>query len=437
MPEFETKPATSIANDSRREYDELKSRKLAVLCGRNNSGKSFVLRQLVHELGETSSYLGPARYQNFNVLSAISPGTNSRSEKWQHFVDQWRRANQNMDNSPLNLGQAIAELTDAQRTLLFELVDRLLSSETAIHYSIPDNTMSQKYISVDGYNLAFTSSGFRLVAVLLTALFDTDYTHVLIDEPELGLSPETQGILADFILDDEQRQRYFPHIKNIILATHSPLFLDRHDLSCNYFIERRDTQISIRQLKTIQDLNSLQFFLLGNRFENLFLPSAIILVEGPCDYDYVNRLVALRFPNSLISVIHCGGDSRIRDVVHVAKQMLSDIRRSPYADRMFVILDSVHGHGLTEELERMGIAKDNIIVWDANGIEYVYPRDVLEKRFGDFDKLIIEDDRVSANGTVVLKKELSEFVVANMTADHELPSELKERFLNKLDSVIY
>jgi hypothetical protein len=335
------------------------------------------------------------------------------------------------------LARAIAELSDRQRDVLFELVDRLLGSTTAIRYTIPDNSMSQRYVAVDDHNLAYTSTGFRLVMTLLTSLLDTDYQRLLIDEPELGLSPETQGLIADFIFDSDNRTKYFPHIETITLATHSPIFLDRETITHNYFIDRSESTITIRQLSTVQDLNALQFYLLGNRFESLFLPSAIILVEGPCDFDYLNRLVVLRFPHSLMSVIPCGSDSRITEVVHIARQMLSDIRRSPYADRICVVLDSVHGRGLIQQLEAMGIAKDNIIIWEANGIEHVYPRAILEERFGSFDRLHIDDDRVSANGIVLRKKELSDYVVAHLTAQHELPDELKDKFVSKLQAVVY
>jgi predicted ATPase len=69
----------------------------------------------------------------------------------------------------------------------------------SIQQTHPTNSMSQKYISVDGYNLAYQGSGFRLAAVLLACLVDADQTTLIIDEPELGLSPEIQATLADFL----------------------------------------------------------------------------------------------------------------------------------------------------------------------------------------------------------------------------------------------
>jgi hypothetical protein len=125
---------------------------------------------------------------------------------------------------------------------------------------------------------------FRLAAVLLACLVDADHTTLIIDEPELGLSPEIQALLADFLYTEAQRREYFPHLQSVIVATHSPLFLDRQNVTSNYFISRVEQVISIKQLATIQDLNSLQFLLLGNRFETLHLPSAFVLVEGLFDH---------------------------------------------------------------------------------------------------------------------------------------------------------
>lgn len=297
--------------------------------------------------------------------------------------------------------------------------------------------MSQKYVSVDGYNISFTSSGFRLVATLLTSLLDTHYSKILIDEPELGLSPEIQGILADLLFDAERRKEYFPHIESIILATHSPIFLDRTRIFNNYFVDRDGVEISIRQLSTVQDLNSLQFFLLGNRFETLFLPSAIVLVEGKCDYAYIDRLIAIRYPGSAVSVILCNGDSQIKEVVNVARQMLSDIQRSPYGDRIFVVLDSIHGIGISQQLQDMGVREDNIITWGKNGIEFMYPESLLEKRFGAFDQLEVNDDVVTTNGIQVKKADLANFVTKNLSAAVELPTELEVKLLDKLDTILF
>jgi predicted ATPase len=426
---------TIIAPASRDAYKAITAASLSVLVGRNNSGKSFILRKLATDLGQGAAYLGPARFQNFNTLSPYGPSSDRRLKKYQQMLQHLTRNNQNYDNSPVNLQQAIAELNDEQRAALFTIIDGMLGSKTQIRPTIADNSMSQRYVQVDDHNLSFTSTGYRLVATLLTSLLDKDYTRFLIDEPELGLSPETQGAFADFILDPKQRASRLPHAKSIVIATHSPVFVNRTGIATNFFVDRVGHEITIKQLRTVQEIADLQFRLLGNRFETLFLPSAIVLVEGKTDYNYIDRLIAMKYPDLAISVVRCNNDSRIREVLAIARQMLKDLSKSPYANRIFAVVDSVHGAGLVAKLHEMGIALGNVVVWSANGIEHFYPRAILEAIFGNFDGLSIRDDVVTANGISKKKAELSREVCAKLAPDTVMPDELQQKLLGKIDAV--
>lgn len=183
MYQFDQKPSTVFSDQAQQFLEEIKRSSYAVLCGRNNCGKSFILKKLTLTLGESASYLGPARYQNFNVLGYFTPNRNRRSDRWRNFLYQWQDQTQNIDNSPLNLQQAIAELNDDKRDQLIEIMEKLLGSKMEIRSTVSDNSMSQKYISVDGHNISFTSSGYRLIATLVTSLLDEEYNTFLIDEP--------------------------------------------------------------------------------------------------------------------------------------------------------------------------------------------------------------------------------------------------------------
>lgn len=437
MANHATKPPTQVATEAQDAYRSLLSNSMSILCGRNNSGKSFILRKLLTELGENATYLGPQRYQNFNILSPYGPQDNRKKNKYRQLMQHFSNDNQNLDNSPFNLQQAIAELSDERRAKLFEVMGNMLDTELSVKHTITNNSMSQMYIDVDGYNLSYTSSGVRLIASLVTSLLDTDYKHFLIDEPELGISPEVQTLFAEWLLNKENREKYIDHIETIVLATHSPIFLDRIEISNNFWIEKTGTKISIEALTSIGDLNRLQFRLLGNRFETLFLPSAIIIVEGKTDLAYVRRLVSLRNEQCTVSVIPGNSDSRIRDILANIKQMFGDIRRSPYADRIFVVLDSVHGHDFPAKIEKDGIPSDHIVVWDRNGIEYLYPERLLREKFGAFEKMQIEDDRVIANSLEFSKNELSNFVVDRLSVDDILPLELEEKLLKPLGEILF
>ena len=429
---YDQKPGTHFSDASTATLQTIRESEYAVLVGRNNCGKSFLLKSLTQQWGQNASYLGPARYQNFNLLGYYTPNRNRRSEKWNQFMQQWQQQQQNIDNSPVNLQQAIAELSDDQRISLAEIVKTLLGVELEWRQTVENNSMSQKYISCGGHNISYTSSGFRLITTLVTSLLDTDYDTFLIDEPELGISPEAQGILADFLFDRQHRAKYFPHIKTIVFATHSTIFLDRTRITNNYTVEKVGDEISIQPIQSQADFNSIHFFLLGNRFETLYLPSAIVLVEGKCDDKFVERVLALRYSASQISVISANSDSRIKEILNIAKGILADIQRSPYRDRIFVILDSVHSAGLPDQLEAMGIPKDNIVVWPKNGIEFYYPPTLIDKVFGAGAEITIAGDLVSRNGISHNKAELVGKVSSMLQPDTEMHDEFETRFLQRL-----
>lgn len=348
-------------------------------------------------------------------------------------MNQWQQQQQNIDNSPVNLQQAIAELADEQRDKLTEVIYDLLGVTLEFRYTVENNSMSQKYISCDGHNISYTSSGFRLITTLVTSLLDTDYDTFLIDEPELGISPEAQGVLADFLFDRNHRVKYFPHIKTLVFATHSTIFLDKSHISNNYTVSKHGDEIAISPVQTQSDFNSIHFFLLGNRFETLYLPSSIILVEGKCDHKFVERVTSLRHSNSQISVIAANSDNRIKEVLSVAKGLLSDLQKSPYRDRIFIILDSVHQSGLPNQLESMGILRENIVIWPRNGIEYYYPPSLIDKIYGLGDEMIIDGDIVSRNGVSYNKNELAEKVISMMNTETVMHPDFQTLFLSKLE----
>ncbi len=151
--------------------------------------------------------------------------------------------------------------------------------------------------------------------------------------------------MADFLFSRQRRAEYFPHVKTLIMATHSTIFLDRLNLKNNYIVEKAGDEISVRPIETQGEFNRVHFFLLGNRFETLFLPSAILLVEGKCDRMFIERVLAVKYPSTQFSVIDAGSDDRIKDVLATARNSAS-IPESPYHDRIFAIVDSVHARDL-------------------------------------------------------------------------------------------
>jgi predicted ATPase len=428
---YDQRPPTSFTPEAQTVLAALRERDYAVLVGPNNCGKSYILRSITQGLGMRASYLGPSRYQNFNLLGYFTPDRNRKQNRFNIFMNHWGNQSQNIDNSPLNLQEAIAELSDQQRTRLQELIRLLLKSDMEILHTVANNSMSQKYISVTGHNISYTSSGFRLIVTLLTSLLDEEYDTFLVDEPELGISPEAQGILADFLFDREHREKYFAHIRTLILATHSTIFLDRKSVSNNFAVAKEGDKIHITPILSVADFQRIHFFLLGNRLETLWLPSLIVFVEGQTDHAFIEHVLALKFPDFQISVILGGSDGQIKNLAYMAKSILGDIQKSPYRDRIVVVLDSVHGADIVSRLVAIGIQLENIVIWPRNGIEYYYPPEAMNQIFpGAESDIVIDNDRVIRNGLTYTKAELAAKVNHLVTSSMNMSKDFDERFMS-------
>lgn len=432
---FDQRPNTIIEYETDAIAAQLKSGPYSCIIGPNNTGKSFLLKNLVLELGESANYLGPARYSNFNSLSPYAPQPSRRSQWWRQFREQFRSKNQNLDNSPFNIQQAIAELSDARRKKLFEIVRELLGVELSLELSHPQNEMSQRYISSDGHNFSYSSSGTRLVVSIITSLLDEEYTHFLIDEPELGISPKAQGQLADFLLDAENRAKYFPHAANIVFATHSSLFLDRTNISNNFIIQKSEDTVRVTRLESLADFNQVHFFLLGNRLESLFLPSVILFVEGPTEEKYLNRVLQTKYPKLSASIINATNDGEMKRYAHMMSQIFPDIQRSPYNGRVVPILDSVHGRGITDALQKKGVCEDRIITWSKNGIEHYYPERIMRELFGGYGPISTLGDDVTMCGITKRKMDLADQVVSKIDVATEYPDEFSQKLFSVLDAL--
>jgi hypothetical protein len=296
--------------------------------------------------------------------------------------------------------------------------------------------MSQQYVSVNGYNISYASSGYRLITSLVTSLLSDEHDTYLIDEPELGISPEAQGTFSDFLFDPALRNKYFPHVRSLVFATHSTLFLDRRVVSNNYFVTKTAELIDIEQVSSVADINRVHFFLLGNRLEALYMPSAIIIVEGKTDVAYIERVLRVRYPAVRFSLIAANSDSRIRDVFNVTKNLFGDIQKSPYSHRVFAIVDSTHGTGMIQHLEGMGMPRQNIVVWEKNGIEYYYPQNLIQEVFHSTEPISVHGDRISLNGLTYTKQQLSDLILPRIDGRTVYPAEFSCEFLNKLECAI-
>lgn len=413
---------------------------LTVLSGANNSGKSAFLKGLKQHLGRTAYFMGPVRFYHVHHIGSQPRNENELNELEQQFISMVRQQDQNYETNFLDLSRILVSLTDSQRDKLLALCSDLIGGNFTLRQVDPTNRLSMHYVDIDGTNLGHASTGTRLLMTLLGTCMDTRFSTMLIDEPELGLSPKVQRAFADFLQDPAARREVFPHLANVYLATHSHLFLDRRELTNNFVVIRDGRHLTVQQVGTISELHQLQFNMLGNDLETIFLPAAIVVVEGKTDHRYVERLIELHFPTRRITVISGSGDVKAK--VHSIRETFGGgLQTSPYRDRLFVVVDSVHDVSLRDGLITMGLPPNHIVIWSENGIEYAYPPSLLADIFSCDEEAIgemtISGDLVRLRGIELRKVELCERVVARLTAGTALPSEVEEKLIAPLRSAIH
>ena len=409
-----------------------------VLAGPNNSGKSLTLRWLKSTLGRAAYFVGTNRFYHVYHLSTGLRQANELDQFESNFNSQFRDDSHNHEQNVLDLGRILQGLKDNRRNQLFEICGALIGSKFSLQLVERGNDLSPRYIDMDGQNLSVGSTGTRLLMTILGICMDDRFNTILIDEPELGLSPRVQESLSAFFQDQEQRAQYFPHLERVFIASHSSLFLSRSDISSNYVLTKEGRRISLDRVQTIQEFHRLQFNLLGNSLESMFFPSAIVIVEGKTDFAYLDRVIGLRMAGRRVTVISSGGD--VKKKVYSLKEIFGDFERSPFRGRVFVVLDSVHQLGLSDELVRMGVLAEQIVVWPKNGIEYYYPTGILAALFStpleQVSQLTIDADRVSINGITKTKNELATEVIRQLSEATTYPAELEGSLLVPLSKAV-
>lgn len=411
---------------------------LTAIAGANNTGKSLVLKYLKQQLGRTAYLIGPNRFYHVYHFSSGLRDPNQLDQFENQFNQTFSQDQHNHEQNFFDLNQIIIGLNNKRRGELFELCGSLLGCTLTMKRVAEDNDLSPSYIDMDGQNLAVGSTGTRLLMTILGICMDERFSTILIDEPELGLSPKVQQSLVSFLTDPVERAKYFPHLASVFVATHSHLFLNRTDIESNFIVSKDAGNVTISQVRTISEFHRLQFNLLGNSLEAMFLPSAILVTEGKTDAEYIDRIMGVRFPDNKISVNSSGGDPKRR--IQGLKDAFGDLSRSPLRSRIFVILDSVHQVGLARELTDMGLLAENAIIWDRNGIEYVYPETLLCAIFScpkeRLAELQICGDVVSLNGVERKKNELKTEILARLTNNTELPQEVETKLIKSIRNAI-
>jgi len=407
---------------------------VTVLSGPNNGGKTLLLKHLFSLTGHGGYLVGCNRFSNVDVLNSRQREQHEHRRYYENFMFEFERSSQNTENNELNLEQVLTGLKDRQRSKLFTTAEALIGNQFVMERTDPDNEFSPFHVKMDGENLRYGSSGTRLFLTILGILLDERFSTLLIDEPEIGLSPRLQARMAGFLYNAVERSAFCPHLKQLYIATHSHIFLDRSAYANNFVVTKVDKLISAQQLQTASDLHGLQFNMLGNDLELLYLPTAIVLVEGETDALFGSKTVGFHVPRRKVAFVRAHGEGEVLKKINYFKESFGDLASSPYRDRLFVLYDKEISTSLTR-IENAGVRRDNIVVLLKNGIEHYYPQALVAEAFhcseAEVSSIPLGRDPVDHNEHRYSKNDLAKFVVERLTEIHPIHPEINT-FLGKL-----
>lgn len=425
--------------------DAIKGEPYIALTGVNNSGKSSYLKGLFDAYtGAIASFVPVSRFVESVELQAPHVGPMPGREG---LALQLFQSPTNTDGGGIiNIATRIKALSDDDRDRLFEVAQLWIGAKFTIRLQDPGNRLSPFVFETDGGPFSITSTGTRLLFYMLVALSDSTVRRVLIDEPELGLSPNLQSMVFNTLSEPNERKKLFPHIEQVVVATHSHLFLDRSNLARNHIVEKEaipvpgqavlKTKLSARPVPDITTFQAVQLRLLGNSLASFYLPEAIVVVEGKTDHPYLAKIISLELPGHNISVVHSQGDLKTR--VYMLSHAMGGVQRTPYADRLFAIFDKVIGEDQVKEIAKLGVNHQHIVRWEKNGIEFLYPDEIVKKIFAGASIVdcTIEGDKISANGITHTKASLSGEVCKMIGNGIKFPPEIQDKLIKPLKAAI-
>jgi len=176
--------------------------------------------------------------------------------------------------------------------------------------------------------------------------------------------------------------------KQIFIATHSHLFLDREMPSNNYKISLNVGKKEIHHLMTMTDVVVAIYQLLGNTPDDLLLPNNFIIVEGQSDKIFMvhllQRFFAKQLENKHLIIQPAHGDisnRQITNTINYLDQFFSVLHGNPlYRDRAVILVDSQPGDVLEVFRNKYNLNKTRLRSLgeiEAYSLEYAYPEETL------------------------------------------------------------
>ena len=349
------------------------------LVGENNSGKSSILQCIFKRCFTNNS---PQNIDNvcFLLPDRIYVDTNTQvggrtlaqyNQDLANTIGGNNRGYNAPNNGPFSseLPKLLLNHTDFEEQL--GRLRRLL-----IYFGFPQSRIQgPQEVTFQGISVMFQGSGLRSIFGILAALTDDKIKLLLIDEPELGLEARNQKLLRDLLLEVSKE-------KQIIVSTHSHLFLNRQTYQSNYTVKRENGAMSITPVSSEADLYNITFKLLGSSAEDLFFPNNFLIVEGATDQIIANKIMELKgIDKSKIKVVSASGIDNVENILNAVYNSVLPfvVSDSPYRNRIVALIDKPNTQGQQTYERLQNLLDDRLFVLPEPSLEEFYPEELYER----------------------------------------------------------
>lgn len=347
-----------------------------VLVGKNNSGKTNILQYIYDRLYRPSGAKNdlciiPASRSNirrdFQIGSSTLGNLNNALFESYLRVEKGPVSNEGI---PVNVSELTAILL--QEEGLFDQMSefRKLTEE----FGFPTFDLKETQTAFFGSIPAvYQGSGLRSIVATLACLTVPRIKNIIIDEPENSLEPILQKKLATVL-------KYYSKNKNIFVATHSHLFLDREDPERNHVVSKKNEIVDIEIIKNEEGLVNTTFNLLGSSLSDLYFPNNFLIVEGASDQQICEKIVSLHGKTPLdLKVVSAQGQEQVKNLAIAVENNIKPlvVGTSPYKNKVVVLVDSSVGTELKEDAYiKTMISEGRFIELNAASLEEYIPEEL-------------------------------------------------------------
>lgn len=211
----------------------------------------------------------------------------------------------------------------------------------------------------------------------------------MIDEAELHLHPSAQRALKKALLDVCETDQ-------VLVNTHSSVFVvDSHEKQKIFKVEKENKVSSISLVDEIEKVNII-FDLLGGSPADLLLPKNFLIVEGKCEFEFINAVIKRFYSDSYkgIKVLFgCGDIDEQERSLHAVHKLFSPLAGSDnpiYKNKAVVLIDKPN----TEQKNKYDLFQKGYPYLFKNGQVFELETETLEEYYPEGWKKTKEEAKI-------------------------------------------